>query len=261
MVRLDLLNGHPGTCQRVGTPPTHSVARDAIVAYSGQRETRSARPHRVIGPQHLQVDSLHAPASVSDTLPALLAAHHRQVHRSKGPGASMAHIVAFHLTILEVGEREVQVADTTACRASLAGNHAVLLENTVQRVNQRPNLSARLGPQGRMVAPVVVLGTRETALWRGTLVGIAALLLCFWMSRLLLNGGFFPEAARGARRVAASLGGGTTCVGRYRWIRMRSHARGVGLSALMRAAHIRRKRCVLTLLRSSIPMLGQRRTT
>src|SRR5579859_125423 len=99
-----------------GNPHAHWVARVAIVAYSRQGEICQRWPR---------------PMAASAILCALLAAHHRQTRGSKRPSAGVAHVVAFHFAILQIGKRKVQVADTAARRAALAGNRTILLEDSV----------------------------------------------------------------------------------------------------------------------------------
>lgn len=99
----------------------------------------------------------------------------------------------------------MQVADTAARCATLAGDRAILLEQAAQRINQWSYLTAHLGPQRWMVAPVIVLGSWGAAIECRHLVGIALLPPCRQGIALTLDAGIFAKAGGALRYDTASL--------------------------------------------------------
>jgi hypothetical protein len=80
----------------------------------------------------------------SQALGMLLSPHHHDAIMPQRPRAVGADVKPFFLTIVQIAEAEMQIANATARDAALAGNRTVPLKEFVQRVYQRANIAAHV---------------------------------------------------------------------------------------------------------------------
>ena len=74
--------------------------------------------------------------------------NHRQMRVTERARAACTAIEAFFGTIGELAQWKEEVADTTPAHLTLAGDGTIMLEYGVQRVDERPDVSADIRSVG-----------------------------------------------------------------------------------------------------------------